>query len=343
LINRERECVIMNNYHERIFNVARKDIIGKTVADVLPEWLFSKHKLLIDKAFLGESSEFTEQATLPNGEDLYLQGKYVPLLSTQGEIKEVTVHATDISQLKQAEANLQKALRNKDKLFSIIAHDIISPLNLFQNILAINDDELMDKKSFFEYQNTIKGKLLILNNTISNLLQWARTQQNGLNAYPKSVAIKTIVDENLLLFEDLSIKKGLKISQSLEVAAAYIDEDHLKLMVRNVVHNSIKFSRENGEINITTTLKDDFIHLCIQDFGIGISEEKIQKIFDKTIHFSEAGTAGEMGTGLGLSLCVELAKLNGCGFDIRSKLAQETIFEITIPAFTPQREKDTLN
>ncbi|MEQ8238789.1 MAG: PAS domain-containing sensor histidine kinase [Cyclobacteriaceae bacterium] len=336
LIDRDWKFLIMNNYHERIFKLTRKDIIGKHVSDVLPDWLFNRHKPLIEKAFLGESPEFTEQSKLPSGEDFYLQGKYAPLLGAQGEINGVTVYVTNISRIKQVEAKLQKALKNKDKLFSIIAHDIISPLNLFQNILAINDDELMDKKSFFDYQNTVKGKLLILNNTISNLLQWARTQQNGLNAYPKGVEIKTIVDENLLLFEDLSFKKGLQISQSLDGSYAYIDEDHLKLMVRNIIHNSIKFSRENGTINITSRLNDGYIHLCIQDFGVGISEEKIEKIFDKTIHFSEAGTAGEMGTGLGLSLCVELAKLNECGFNISSIPNQETIFEIKIPAFKPE-------
>ncbi|MFT6855645.1 MAG: PAS domain S-box-containing protein [Cyclobacteriaceae bacterium] len=336
LVDKNLNYVTVNRNYEKSFGVSRENTIGRHASDILPPDIYQRHKPLIQAAFNGESPEFMEYSTLPNGESIFAQGKYVPVRNSENEISGITVYVADITELKTVEEHLQKSLKNKDKLFSIIAHDILSPLHLFQNILAIRDDEKMNKKSFFDYQDSIQKKLLVLNNTINNLLQWARAQQKGINAYPKMVTINNIVEENLVLFGELIKKKNLKVRQYINENQVFVDEDHLKLIVRNLLHNAIKFSNEGSEIEISSLLKNDTIIFKIQDFGVGIKQEDIDHIFDENVHFSKTGTAGEMGTGIGLSLCLELAKLNGCEFKIASIPNQETKFEVIIPLHIDQ-------
>ncbi len=145
------------------------------------------------------------------------------------------------------------------------------------------------------------------------------------------VTINNIVEENLVLFGELIKKKNLKVKQYINENQVFVDEDHLKLIVRNLLHNAIKFSNEGSEIEISSLLENYKVIFNIQDFGVGIKQENIDHILDESVHFSKTGTAGEMGTGIGLSLCLELSKLNDCEFKIDSIVNEGTCFRVSIP------------
>lgn len=216
---------------------------------------------------------------------------------------------------KKAEKELAIANKTKDKFFSIIGHDLKSPLNSllgFTDLLhkEYNAFDDAQKKEFIEdiYKNTSN-----LSKLTDNLLFWARTQTGKIVADPANLNIDEIVYENVELLKQQAFSKEISIDVNiLEGMQVYIDKNMANTVFRNIISNAIKFTNRGGKIKIDGEELTEYIDIRITDNGVGMNQEAVQSLFNITKKFKTYGTEDETGTGLGLIVCKEfMLKSNG--------------------------------
>ncbi|SNS99912.1 PAS domain S-box-containing protein [Ekhidna lutea] len=333
LVDRSGHFILVNqNYADR-FGYKRRDLIGRSRSEVLPENIFNKHEPMFQDVLKnGKQITFLEETNLPDGSVISANGKYEPILNADGEVESVAICVDDVTELVKAHKALKVANETKDKLFSIIAHDIKSPLNLFHSILNLNHDDVISKEQFMEYQESLKQRLSSLTSTVDELLEWARMQLGGISAYPAKVNISSIVHENADLFHTLIERKQIsfKIDTPSEMEA-WIDENHFKVAIRNLIHNAIKYTNGGGKVEVTSNQNDQETIVRIVDSGVGMTNETVNSIIKKEIQKSKVGTDQEMGAGLGLSLSLGLLEKNNCNVSVKSEPNKGTQVEIKIP------------
>jgi signal transduction histidine kinase len=239
------------------------------------------------------------------------------------------------AELNERNKELQDALAFKDRVFSIIAHDLKSPVaSLVQNAELLNMDISDDVRrkvlaSFLDLTH-------MASNLIDNLLYWGRSQGNQINYNPVDCDLDAIVNQVLQLFKDYTEQKSISIDlQAGEDTIAHCDEALLRIILRNLISNALKFTEKGGKVSILIhRIKDpeEIIGLVVKDNGIGIAEDKIRTLFTDDKLITTAGTEGERGTGLGLKLCHDLIKINKGSISIESVPGKGTNVMITLPA-----------
>jgi two-component system sensor histidine kinase/response regulator len=219
----------------------------------------------------------------------------------------------------------------KNKLFSIIAHDLKSPLyalrNLFRNVQLYDlpGDEI--KILIPEVVN----ELTYTTGLMENLLQWAKSQMQAESVKPQLLDIARVTKEVMQLLRLQAEAKHIYLNTTIERPVyVYADKDMINLVLRNLVSNAIKFTPESGSIYIGAREKRSHIEVLVQDTGMGISPEGLQKLMDSN-YFSTRGTIGEAGTGLGLMLCKEFLSRNGGEMRIESEPGKGSIVSFTLP------------
>jgi len=332
LVDKEGNYILSNTNYAANFHLNRDKIIGNNRNEVLPKKVLENQKSFFEQAQKGESISFLQETKLPNGTTICANGKYEPIINEQGDVEAITICVDDVTPLIKAQEALKVANETKDKLFSIIAHDIKSPLNMFQTFLNVSEQAKMSPKEFFSYQQTLQERLNSLTSTVDELLEWSRMQLGGINAYPEMVNVCDIVNENLDLFDSLIKKKNIafKVNASNDVSA-WIDENHFKVALRNLIHNAIKYTNGGGTVEVLSNQTAKGTVVRVADTGVGMDSTTIDSIIRKEILDSQAGTEREMGTGLGLSLSIGLLEKNNCEVSVESELNKGTTFEIKIP------------
>ena len=332
LVDKEGVYKIANKHYSEQFGLDKNEIIGKKRSKILPQNILDNHNPYFKKALDGQNVSFLEKNVMPRGESMYSRGTYVSIKNEKGETDSISIYVDDVSELIEAEESLRRANTTKDKLFSIIAHDIRSPLNLFQSILNVSNEEMISKEDFLGYQKELKKRLKSLSERLDELLDWARTQLGGINAYPSEVDVNMVVQDNVELFRTLIKKKNIQFETSLKCDEdGWMDENHLQVAVRNLLHNALKYTESDGVIRVETSLDDDSVLIEIADSGAGMSKEIVDSIMKKEIQKSTLGTSGEIGTGLGLSLSLGLLEKNECIVTLESEPGTGSTFRIWIP------------
>lgn len=226
----------------------------------------------------------------------------------------------------------------KDKLFSVIAHDLRGPFGTFLGLTQIMSEDFSsftekELRSFAENMNSTAKNLF---NLLENLLHWAKMQRQAVPFNPVEIELKYSIIDNLGWVSDSAKKKGISliidIPEDLKIVA---DESMLQTIIRNIVSNSVKFTPEGGEVSIKSIITDGIIEIIVKDSGIGMDEELKNNIFKLGNKSGRSGTDGEPSTGLGLIICKELVELhkgtilvesspkNGSKFIIRLPIKQE--------------------
>ncbi|MCT4639149.1 MAG: tetratricopeptide repeat-containing sensor histidine kinase [Bacteroidales bacterium] len=235
------------------------------------------------------------------------------------------------NQLIQSEEKLTEANATKDQLFSIISHDLKSPINRLQNLVFIlkNRPESISEDDKNVYLNNLDDSLKGVNELLNNLLNWSVTQQNQFVVKYESINIAEVIDKNRDLFKSQIEDKKLKINVDSDKTILRSDYNMINFIVRNLIHNAIKFTPENGSITITHKTPDNNCVISVKDTGIGIPEEYINNLLTDNIVIPQRGTHNEKGTGIGLHVCNKfIIKLNG-KFNIKSSNGSE--FIVTLP------------
>jgi signal transduction histidine kinase len=232
---------------------------------------------------------------------------------------------------------LQEALDFKNRVFSIIAHDLRSPVaNLIQITEFLKEDSLESEDKKFRISANELAKSA--GELIDNLLYWGRSQGDQIRNNPDSCDISGIVSEVFNLFKEIAKQKSINLKYiSKGEKYAFCDRELILIVIRNLVSNALKFTHKDGMVSVITSPhpdKKNMILILVRDTGIGIPEDKIENLFDSDKLESMMGTASEKGTGLGLRLCKELVHLNKGTIKVKSSLETGTTFSISLPGIS---------
>ena len=229
---------------------------------------------------------------------------------------------------------LKEALDFKNKVFSIIAHDLKSPVaSLVQNSVLLDFDLEEDKRNqlFTSFRELSSSAL----NLIDNLLYWGRSQGDQVNFSPESIDIIPVIEEVYAQHKEMAGQKSITLETAYEGGTTtFADKELIEIVLRNLVSNAIKFTNEGGNVRITVTKDPENEHLMlliVKDNGVGIPENRIKDLLGNKEMISTAGTAREKGTGLGLRLCYELVKLHNGDLRIESVKGKGTTVNISLP------------
>ena len=219
----------------------------------------------------------------------------------------------------------------KDKIFSVISHDLRSPLSILEGMLFLLRDKKLERDQFQEFTDELWRDMKNTAYMMDNLLNWASSQMKGIRVKAEDFDITSVFNREFELLQTLSRQKEVHLShQLLNPVLVYADPDMIKVVLRNLISNSIKFTPAGKSIHISGQVKGAFLEICVQDSGIGISEKDQHKIFSN-IYYSTSGTQNEKGCGLGLPLSKDFVELNkGCIW-FRSLPGKGTSFFFTIP------------
>lgn len=211
-----------------------------------------------------------------------------------------------------AQANkLQNLNQLKNKLFSIISHDLKSPLNSLSGSLELVQRGLIDSNEFKTFLPELIKNVSYTNTLLDNLLHWAKNQLEGPEINPENINLKKIAGLKIELLRHQAEHKKVKLNNEIsEDTIVFADEIMIQIVLQNLLSNAIKFCRPGDEIFLRLDYQTEYVVTCIQDTGTGIDEENLEKVFSET-SFSTRGTANEKGTGLGLMLCKDFVEKNG--------------------------------
>lgn len=222
--------------------------------------------------------------------------------------------------------------KEKDKIFSIVAHDLRSPLASLKSVFELVVAGYFSQKEFFDILPKLNRQLDNAFELTEELLYWARSQMNAIKIEPVPTNIEDIFREQLIRCEEAAKAKGILLSSEIaeDLSKAYIDVDMLKNVLRNLIANAVKFCKQGNMITLKAKNEENFVKITVADTGIGIAPENIHKLFAHT-NFTTQGTGGEKGTGLGLVLCKDFLEKNGGKIWVESELGKGSNFFLTIP------------
>ena len=249
----------------------------------------------------------------------------------QQQAEELTAQADNLRKIND---ELERLNRTKDKFFSIIAHDLRNP---FHAIIGFS--ELLTKEYHSMNDQQKIGLLELINvssegafNLLENLLQWARTQTDKIKYNPENIEINEVVASTLGFLSITAEKKHIKFIDDLKPKTmVYADKNMINTVIRNLVSNAVKFTKNGGEVRISATDKGSMIDIHISDTGIGMNKESLDKLFKIDAYHSTTGTAGETGTGLGLVICREFVEKHGGKLKVESEEKKGSIFSFGLP------------
>jgi signal transduction histidine kinase len=234
--------------------------------------------------------------------------------------------------LNENQKKLEETNNNQDRLFSIVGHDLKSPIISLKSLLDLYIDDPDGKDYFEKFAPQLREDLEQLKFTMDNLLHWGKTQMKAYSIQPETIAVKRELDSILQLFRKEIEKKSLTVDYlSIKECLVLADLDQFNVIFRNIISNAIKFTPEHGKITVSSKKKDSNILIIISDTGVGMSKEMVNNLFKKTEHFTTYGTNMEKGTGLGLRLAKEMAEMNNGDIYVNSQPGQGTDFIVELP------------
>ncbi|MBY0432565.1 MAG: tetratricopeptide repeat protein [Cyclobacteriaceae bacterium] len=237
-------------------------------------------------------------------------------------------------EIKKRSLELEQLNKVKDKFFSVISHDLRSPLNALSGSLDLLEQKHISPEEFTSLTQALRVQFNYTRGLVNNLLDWTLLQMDTLKIQQQKVVLRAQVEESFSALKNLypkNISMENKVPGALVVMA---DPNVLSLVLRNLVCNAMKFTESGGRIWVEASEKDNEIIVSVSDNGIGIKPEAKELLFKKTSGYSTRGTANEKGTGLGLILCKEFIEKSGGRIWLESELGKGTTFYFTLPKAT---------
>lgn len=233
---------------------------------------------------------------------------------------------------------LHNTILGRDKLYSVIAHDLRSPMSAVKmvlNLLAVSLPKELIGEEMTEMIVQANEQVEEIFSLLDNLLKWTKSQTGRLNVVRQKFIVSECIFGMADIFNMVASSKNIKlvikentVDDKQEVNA---DIDMVKTILRNLISNAIKFSKEGTSIEVFCSHKEDFAVISVQDHGCGISKEDQAKLFNTKTHFSKYGTHNEEGSGLGLLLCKDFAEKNGGDLWLESEEGVGSVFSFSIP------------
>lgn len=237
-------------------------------------------------------------------------------------------------EIKKRSIELEQLNKVKDKFFSIISHDLRSPMNALSGILDLMDKDKISPDEFKRLNKELRVQFNHTKTLINNLLDWTLLQMDKLKIQFEKIDLNQLAESNIKLLTSLHLKE-IKINNLISPSLfALGDSNMINLVMRNLLTNAIKFSEAGHLIEIDAKEDGDNYIISVKDQGVGISPEVQKLLFEKTTGYSTRGTANEKGTGLGLILCKEFVERNGGRIWLESSLGKGSTFFFTLKKFS---------
>ncbi|NOQ24706.1 MAG: PAS domain S-box protein [Bacteroidales bacterium] len=346
IVNNEDEFIFTNPAAYEIFGVPEGKLVGRNVKEFITDEYIREVSEQTEKRKIGAKSTYELEIKRPDNSKRFILVTASPEYNKENEIigafaifRDITERKKTENALIESEMELRKSNTQKDKFFSLVAHDLRSPIGNFVQIselLRFNYEELSKEQShnFFKNLHILADRTFTL---LENLLMWSRSQLGRLEIEKQEIELYNTVNEVAGLYEENFNSKNIQfkneIPQNLIVKT---DLNIVQTVLRNLISNAIKFSYEEGEIAVGSCDDKDILDnskchiMYVKDTGVGIPRNKIKKIFNIDEEFTTLGTASEKGTGLGLILCKELIETNGGEIWVESKKGQGSKFYFTL-------------
>jgi signal transduction histidine kinase len=233
--------------------------------------------------------------------------------------------------IEQQRTQLAHLNHTKDKLLAILAHDLRSPVGALQNFMVLIDWGLLNKTEFAQQTQLLTGQLGQVSTLLDNVLTWAMTQLDGLRTRPTDVAIWPLVEREIQLIRPAAEAKQLTIETNVpNDLQLFTDSSHLGIIIRNLIHNAVKFTTLGGKITISHKAEPAGHCLYVSDTGTGIPADELPMLFQRG-QASQPGTLQETGTGLGLKLIHDLVVANKGTISVESQVGKGTTFRLCFP------------
>jgi len=372
IIDKDYIVQFWNEYMEEYTGFSKNEIQQKLLFDVFPAFQNKIYEARINNIFIGWPPViFSSRLHTPFflSKDIYNTKRYqdiiiTPVFSADNNINSALITINDVTDLTEkleeqkklylksqeelnAKTEIQERLirsekqlkdlnATKDKFFSLIAHDLISPFNIilgYSDMLAksVHDNDYNEIEEFSQliYSATKRTHSLLV-----NLLDWSRLQTGRISFNPVVVNVLDVINENINLSKSSANQKEIEINVDIKHGLIVIaDINMLNTIFRNLISNAIKYTPLNGSITISAfyNSKSEF-EFSIRDTGLGIKADDIGKIFSIDVNFSTIGTANESGTGLGLMLCKEFIERHKGKIWVESKINEGSNFKFIIPS-----------
>lgn len=240
--------------------------------------------------------------------------------------------------LEKSEKKLMQANSDKDKFFTIMAHDLKSPFNAILGFTEVlkNDYKNLDEKDKTRMIKSISDSTNETYKLLENLLIWSQNETGRIDFKPQKKDLSKIVDEILSLMQIQADTKQIKIENNIKAnTIAMVDKDMIHVIFRNLISNAIKFTEKGGQVFIyaENALINGvkFIKISVEDNGVGMTEQEVVKLFSLSENHTSSGTNSEKGTGLGLILCQEFVTKHGGTIWVESKPEVGSVFNFTLP------------
>lgn len=236
--------------------------------------------------------------------------------------------------IEKQNAELRATLSNRDKMYSVIAHDLRSPMASIRMVLNLVVQSATPESvgpELYSLLDQANRESEEVHDLLDNLLKWTKSQTGRLNVVTQDLDLNDIVPGVVDIFEMIAATKNIKLDLQHTGGPLVVraDNDMLKTVVRNFMSNAVKFSPEGSTIEIIMSSDGDFAKVSVRDHGVGISADRLGSIFHKGE--TTYGTGGEEGSGLGLQLCQDFARKNGGDCMVESTEGQGSTFSVTIP------------
>jgi PAS domain S-box-containing protein len=336
--------IFVNKAFEELYGFKQEELIDKTISVVSspnndPRIIQSILPATMDGGWKGEVINRKKDGT-----EFPVFMATSKVADENGEVVALVGVATDITERKKVEKQLEKYSEDlkrsndaKDKLFSIISHDLRSPFNSilgFLNILTEEHNTIseVEKKSFIlDLKKTSENTFELL----ENLLTWSQTQTGGIKVNPIYFDLSAIVDVQFDVFKNAAASKNINLTNHItNETNVYADRDMVKTIFLNLINNAIKFTRPGGNINVNAAVKNNDVEISVEDNGVGIEEPVLLNMFKLDKSHSTLGTLKEKGTGLGLLICKEFAELNNGKIWAESEAGKGSVFIFTLPIYS---------
>jgi signal transduction histidine kinase len=227
---------------------------------------------------------------------------------------------------------LEELNGTKDKLLSVVSHDLRAPVGHLRSILSMLSNKLITPDEFHGLSENLKHDVEGVHEMLEDVLNWVKSQHEGIVPHPLNFDIKVLADDVVQLAAPLASAKNIAINVDCNThPIVYADRDQVHIIFRNLISNAIKFANSNTRITIRIISNASATEIKISDEGIGIREEDVKKIMTGMKVTGTSGTSGEKGTGLGLLLCREFIQLNGGTFFLESTVGKGTTVSFTFP------------
>lgn len=341
VLDSEFQLVFCNrNFFNLIKSLFGRELYpGQSILQDLPRDRALRWQMRLQEILNGSCTRIEEVIEV-QGETRYFDVAYHPL-KENGSWNRIVAFFEEITARKQRERRLldrakelEESLATRETLLSVVSHDLRSPIFQLNGLLFMIQQaaETRDETRLQMHAEDLEERISHLTHTLDNLLSWANLQRQSLEPQISRFSLKSVFEHAIGLMKPVAQRKGVRIyTQRARNFLLNSDQEMVAFIVRNLVNNAIKFSLQGGKIEVATEEAADRVSFSISDQGIGVEPKRISTLKEGSHYYSEAGTWGERGTGLGLKTCYDFVERLEGTIDFKSIPGKGTCVTVTLP------------